>query len=310
MSLTKNTKHELFHEYYDRWIHIYKEGAIRNVTMEKYKMTQLWLKRLIPTLEICQLTRTTYQQLLNDYAEVHEKQTTMDFHHQLKAAILDAIDEGWIKRDPTRKAIIKGKHARNKKQKFLNQFEVHKLLSDLTLGATLDWDWLIYLIAKTGIRFSEALGLTPKDFDFMHQTISINKTWDYKNNTGFLPTKNFTSNRKIQIDWQTVIQFTELLRGLPENEPIFVHGNVWNSTPNKRLERHCIHCGIPIITIHGLRHTHASLLLFSGVSIASVARRLGHASMTTTQKTYLHIIAELENKDIDLVMRSLAELSS
>ena len=310
MSSKQNTKHELFHEYYNRWIHIYKEGAIRNVTMEKYKMTQLWLKRLIPTLEICQLTRTTYQQLLNDYAEVHEKQTTMDFHHQLKAAILDAIDEGWIKRDPTRKAIIKGKHARNKKQKFLNQFEVHKLLSDLTLGSTLDWDWLIYLIAKTGMRFSEALGLTPKDFDFMHQTISINKTWDYKNNTGFLPTKNFTSNRKIQIDWQTVIKFTELLRGLPENEPIFVHGKVWNSTPNKRLERHCMHCGIPIITIHGLRHTHASLLLFSGVSIASVARRLGHASMTTTQKTYLHIIAELENKDIDLVMRSLAELSS
>ena len=310
MNSKQNTKHELFHEYYNRWIHIYKEGAIRNVTMDKYKMTQLWLKRLIPTLEICQLTRTTYQQLLNDYAEVHEKQTTMDFHHQLKAAILDAIDEGWIKRDPTRKAIIKGKHARNKKQKFLNQFEVHKLLSDLTLGSTLDWDWLIYLIAKTGMRFSEALGLTPKDFDFMHQSITINKTWDYKNNTGFLPTKKFTSNRKIQIDWQTVIKFTELLRDLPENEPIFVHGKVWNSTPNKRLERHCIHCGIPIITIHGLRHTHASLLLFSGVSIASVARRLGHASMTTTQKTYLHIIAELENKDIDLVMRSLAELSS
>ena len=65
---------------------------------------------------------------------------------------------------------------------------------------------------------------------------------------------------------------------------------------------------IPIITIHGLRHTHASLLLFAGVSIASVARRLGHASMTTTQKTYLHIINELENKDIDIIMRSLSSL--
>lgn len=41
---------------------------------------------------------------------------------------------------------------------------------------------------------------------------------------------------------------------------------------------------IPTISIHGLRHTHASLLLYAGVSIASVARRLGHASMTTTQK--------------------------
>ena len=63
-----------------------------------------------------------------------------------------------------------------------------------------------------------------------------------------------------------------------------------------------------MITVHGLRHTHASLLLFAGVSIASVARRLGHASMTTTQKTYLHIIQELENKDIDIVMRALSSL--
>jgi len=66
---------------------------------------------------------------------------------------------------------------------------------------------------------------------------------------------------------------------------------------------------IPVISIHGLRHTHASILLFAGVSIGSVARRLGHASMTTTQKTYLHIIHELENQDVDLVMRSLSSLN-
>ena len=77
---------------------------------------------------------------------------------------------------------------------------------------------------------------------------------------------------------------------------------------NDILERHCKAVNVPVISVHGLRHTHASLLLFAGVSIASVARRLGHASMTTTQKTYLHIIQELENKDIDLVMRSLSEL--
>ena len=75
------------------------------------------------------------------------------------------------------------------------------------------------------------------------------------------------------------------------------------------LERHCNRAKIPVISVHGLRHTHASVLLFAGVSIASVARRLGHSSMTTTQKTYLHIIQELENKDIDLVMRSLSSLS-
>ena len=63
-----------------------------------------------------------------------------------------------------------------------------------------------------------------------------------------------------------------------------------------------------MISVHGLRHIHASILLYAGVSIASVARRLGHANMTTTQKTYLHVIQELENQDIGLVMRLLSNL--
>lgn len=50
---------------------------------------------------------------------------------------------------------------------------------------------------------------------------------------------------------------------------------VYNSTVNDVLTRHCKACGISEISVHGLRHTHASLLLFAGVSIASVARRLG-----------------------------------
>lgn len=57
----------------------------------------------------------------------------MDFHHQLKGAILDAVDEGLIERDPTRKAIIKGKPPSVKKIKYLNQFELHRLLTSLDL---------------------------------------------------------------------------------------------------------------------------------------------------------------------------------
>ena len=159
------------------------------------------------------------------------------------------------------------------------------------------------------MRFSEALALTPKDFDLSHQMLSVSKTWDYKGKGGFLPTKNKSSVRKIQIDWQIVVQFSELLKGLPEDKPIFVtKKRVYNSTVNDILARHCRVLEIPVISIHGLRHTHASVLLFAGVSIGSVARRLGHASMTTTQKTYLHIIHELENQDVDLVMRSLSSL--
>lgn len=302
----------LFSDYYSQWITLYKEGAIRDVTLGKYKMTHIWITRLIPEIRMCDMTRNVYQQLINDYAVTHERQTTMDFHHHhhLKGAILDAVDDGLIEKDPTRKVIIKGKTPKAKKIKYLNQFELHTLLINLELSPKISWDWFILLVAKTGMRFSEALGLTPDDFDFAHQTLSINKTWDYKGNGGFLPTKNKSSMRKIQIDWQTVIQFSELTRKLPNDKPIFVgEDKVYNSTVNDILERHCKAAGVSVITIHGLRHTHASLLLFAGVSIASVARRLGHASMTTTQKTYLHVIQELENQDVDLVMRSLSNLS-
>ena len=300
----------LFCDYYKQWIAVYKEGAIRQVTMKKYTMAHQWLIKLIPNLKIKDLDRISYQKLLNDYALVHERQTTMDFHHHLKCAILDAVDEGLIPRDPTRKAIIKGKQPRYKKPKYLNQYELHKLIDDLNLSPEINIDWMILLIAKTGMRFSEALALTPNDFDLAHQSLSVSKTWDYKGNGGFLPTKNQSSVRKIPLDWQTVIQFAELLRNIPEDKPIFINGKVYNSTVNEILARHCRHAEIPVISVHGLRHTHASLLLFAGVSIASVARRLGHSNMTTTQKTYLHIIQELESKDIDIIMRSLSNLNS
>lgn len=282
---------------------------IRKVTLDKYKMTLRWLRKLIPDLKIKDLTRISYQELLNNYALEHERQTTMDFHHQLKGSILDAVDEGLLDRDPTRKAIIKGKTPSVKKVKFINQFELHTLLDTLELKNEISWEWMILLIAKTGLRFSEALALTPADFNFSRQSISVSKTWDYKGEGGFLPTKNQSSIRKVQIDWQTVIQFSQLIKDLPEDKPIFVKGKVYNSTVNGVLERYCKKAEVPVISIHGLRHTHASLLLFAGVSIASVARRLGHSSMNTTQKTYLHIIQELENRDVDLVMRSLSGLS-
>ena len=308
--ITSNfTRDSLFKDYFEFWIKLYKEGAVRPVTLEKYRNNQKHITKIIPNLKMKDFDRNAYQELLNQYALTHERQTVIDFHHQVKGAILDAVDDGLIDRDPTRKAIFKGKAPREKKQKYLNQFELHNLLEDLDLGMEITWDWLILLIAKTGLRFSEALGLTPADFDFARQTISVNKTWDYKTNTGFQPTKNRSSIRKVQMDWQLGMQFQHLIKNLNEDEPIFVNGPVCNSTPNNCLARHCRKCGIPEISIHGLRHTHASLLMFAGVSIASVSRRLGHSSITTTQKVYMHIISELENQDNDLVMRYLSSLS-
>lgn len=298
-----------FHVYFYQWMKLYKKDAVRDVTYQKYQMTQRQLVKLAPDMLLSDLTRLTYQQLLNDYAESHERQTTMDFHRHLKSSIVDALEEELLKKDPTRKAIIKGVKQRKHKNKYLHQYELQALLNELELEGEINWDYFILLIAKTGLRFAEALGVTPKDFDFAHQTLTVSKTWNYKTNEGgFAPTKNKSSMRKIPLDWQTVIQFSQLTKKLTEDEPIFVNGMVYNDTVNHYLERLCKKSQIKVISVHGLRHTHASLLLYAGVSIASVARRLGHSNMTTTEHTYLHIIQELENQDNDKVMKHLASL--
>lgn len=300
-----------FHEYYLQWVKLYKEGAVRQITYAKYQQTHKQLRKLVPDLCLCDLNRQVYQALLNTYAETHEKQTVLDFHHQVKSGILDALEDGLLTIDPTRKIVIKGTITQHHKIKYLNQQQLTKLLAQLNLSDELSIDYFFLLIAKTGLRFSEALGITPDDFDLSRLTISVNKTWDYKSDKGsFSPTKNTASIRKVPIDWQIAMQFAQLIKDLPKDQPIFITPGkkFYNETANDKLARYCQKAGIPEISIHGLRHTHASLLLYAGVSIASVARCLDHSNMNTTQRTYLHVIQELENADTDKIMRYLTTL--
>ena len=119
----KRKKTDIFlHQYFNEWVHIYKLGAIRDTTLEKYYISHRHLVNLAPTLRLKDLNRKTYQQLMNDFADTHERQTTMDFHHQVKSAIFDAFDDALIDRDPTRKVVIKGKVPVEKKAQYLNQF--------------------------------------------------------------------------------------------------------------------------------------------------------------------------------------------
>lgn len=300
----------LFTEYFKEWMDTYKKGAVREVTLKKYENAYRNLSIILEDTKVSEIDRKKYQQIMNEYAETHEKATCMDFHHILKSCVLDAVDEGLIERDPTRKVVIKGKAPRDKKPKFLSEYELKKLLEELDFKQEPTYDWLIYLIAKTGLRFSEAVAVTPNDFDFEKLQLNVDKTWNYKNGGGFDKTKNASSVRKVSFDWMVATKFSGLVRNIEAvDEPVFKSlMPIFNSTANDILARHCRKAGIPAITIHGLRHTHASVLLAKGVSVLSVSKRLGHSSINTTQKVYLHIITELENKDTQLIMTTMSAI--
>ncbi len=64
---------DLFYIDYSHWIGVYKEGTVRKVTVDKYRMALTWLQRLAPKLRLRDVMRAACQQLLNEYALEYEK---------------------------------------------------------------------------------------------------------------------------------------------------------------------------------------------------------------------------------------------
>jgi integrase len=76
----------------------------------------------------------------------------------------------------------------------------------------------------------------------------------------------------------------------------------------KRIGNKCGTIGIKPITCYGLRHTHASMLLYKEVNIKYVSLHLGHKDIVTTLQTYSHILDEMEQKEsrqVDVAMEEL-----
>lgn len=299
-------------EYFHQWMETFKKPAVSPVTYVKYQNTHQHIKNNFGSLEITQVSRQKYQAVLNNFAKTHAKRTTAGFHKQVRAAVLDALEEGIITSDFTRKAIITGREKNTQKASFLSYHEWQSLINT-TKNSSNTYDFIIYISAMTGLRFAEVLGLTVKDIDFKHKTLTVNKTWDYKYHTGFKSTKNISSVRTIDLD-STTLRVIKLRFRLNHfkypDQQICIDGNgklPVSATINRYLETLCCNIGISPISFHGLRHTHASILLFKGVNILSVSKRLGHKDVTTTQSVYLHIIKEMEERETKLIMKIMKQ---
>ena len=307
----------LLTKYFEQWIEMYKEGKIAEVTLLKYQNSLRHLQIIAPRVKLERMTRWDYQEIINEFAKTHEQATVQDFHHQVKGALLDAFHDGLIDRDPTYRAVIKGLPKRKREaKKYLQPEEVTKLVSVLDLNSGINKDWFILIMIKTGLRYAEGLGLTVKDFDFNNQILNVDKTLSYKtSDLKHAPTKNPSSVRQVLIDWQIVGQFRPLLVDMEPDELVFVekdknckYKRPHNSTHNAHLKNLCLKAGVPIVTMHSLRHTHASLLLSQGVSIQTISKRLGHSEVTTTQEVYAHLLDDLKAQDNSKMTAVLSQL--
>ncbi|MEE5988976.1 tyrosine-type recombinase/integrase [Ligilactobacillus equi] len=303
LSKVKSSQQTLV-QYFENWISIYKKDIVTNITYIKYTNALNHIRQLFGNIKLNELTKGIYQEKLNIFAQTHSKRTVSGFHKQIRACLLDALDEKIIASDPTRKAIITGRDF-HPAQKALNYADWLKLTD--SLSTTIPQDMMIYLAAVTGMRYGEVVGLTLNHIDTNNNQLTISRTWDYKYGTGFKKTKNESSVRTINVTPKIIEKLQTYCTHFEIEDadtPIFLVKNkaLASSQINNYLTEKLLELKLPRITFHGLRHTHASVLLYKGVSVLSVSKRLGHSNITTTQSTYLHIIKELENQDQEQIL--------
>lgn len=300
------SKDKPFAEYFEEWIELYKKSKHKN-TYARYLISLSTVKEYFHNKPIQKINRSDYQKFLNEYAKGHSPETVRKLNTHIRASVQDAIEAGYISVDFTRKAQIHGTEEPKKASEKHINFDESVILYN-TLFRKLDIrylsNYLILLGLVSGARFGELVGLTKEDFDFENNRINIDKAWDYKYGSGFTDTKNKNSIRKITVDPNVMAAFKNMFEvvGVTPHNLVFHSpkshvGVISNEGANKALKLLLDSLGIDKITFHGLRHTHASVLLYQKCSIQYVSKRLGHGDIETTLSFYTHVLKELEERD-------------
>lgn len=309
-----------FEEYLKNWIELYKAPTVSSTTLKHYEYSLNAVKEYFTDTPIQNIQRHEYQKFLNWFGKNKAKETVAKVHGHIKSCVKDALEDQLISIDFTRKTIPTWTvQAKKSVEKHLNYEESELLLQSILsrINDGLGYS-LLLLILTSGLRFGEAVGLTRSDFNFRNNTITINKTWGYKKNSpeGVGPTKNEQSNRIIKMDKITMSHFIKLFNTTPTNfhdlvfySPESKYKVISNTNDNKLLKKMLLELNIEPITVHGLRHTHASVLLYKKASIHYVSERLGHSDIETTLKEYTHVLKELRLQDEQVTVQTFESMA-
>ncbi|HEM3215314.1 TPA: site-specific integrase [Streptococcus suis] len=226
--------------------------------------------------------------------------------------------------NPAREVILprNAKKATRKKVKHFNDEQLKQFLDyldglDLTNYRNLYEATLYKFLLATGCRINEALALSWSDIDLNNATINITKT--LKRYGSINSPKSNASIRDIDIDSQTVAMLKEYRRRqiqeawtLGRSETVvfsdFIHDYPEDKTLGNRLTTRLKNIGLPNIGFHGFRHTHASLLLNSGIPYKELQHRLGHSRISMTMDIYSHLSKENAKNAVAFYEKALGNL--
>lgn len=152
------------------------------------------------------------------------------------------------------------------------------------------------LLYCCGIRMGELLALTPGDFDFERNKMSITKSLQRISGRDVI-TKPKTKKSICVISMpkvgaQETKDFLDSIYGLKSNDRIFV---LSKSYLHHEMDRGVKESGVKRIRIHDLRHSQVSLLIDMGFSAVAIGNRVGHESAEITYR-YAHMMPSVQDE--------------
>lgn len=303
--LLKKDKPKTYQEVYELWMTEYKK-TVRGSTL--LKTERIFKNHILDELGdnyISEINPIKIQELMDKWANKYDTASKMMNYTGL--VFKYAIRFGMITSNPT-ESIRKPKAKKRKttEEHFYDKDQLKLFLEVLYTHPNIKVQAFFRLLAMTGMRKQEAGALEWKDVDFEEKTVNIYKAVTRTANGLELDTtKTVGSSRIISIDQGTLDKLLEWrIEAAPPSDDWLIFGNATAKNPHDIMSLDTSRKWLldiqdkmdkkekkqlPRITVHGFRHTQASLLIEMGASLKEVQFRLGHEDIQTTMNTYAHV---------------------
>ena len=312
------------------WWESYKHTVKPNTQLNVRRLLDNHILPLFGAYKLDKLTTPLIQNVVNKLADKTNKGEEgaflyYDSLHALNKRILQyGVVMQAIPFNPAREVILPRNTQKAKREK-IKHFDNQELKKFLDYLDSLNLNKFRYyyentlykFLLATGCRINEALALSWSDIDLDNAIVHITKTLNYKQETN--SPKSKTSLRDIDIDQATVsmlkqyrLRQTKEAWKIGKSESVvfsdFIHEYPNNRTLQTRLRTHFKRAKVTNIGFHGFRHTHASLLLNSGIPYKELQHRLGHSTLSMTMDVYSHLSKENAKKAVSFYETALKSL--
>lgn len=331
----------------ERWMKEFCEMQLTPGTCINHK-THLD-RRILPrfgSTKISDITPYSVQKFINDSYTGGERfdqnkgkplspATIKKLWNTMSAMFSWAVDQGLIAENPCRKVHTIRQDRENSDIKAWNLEETAAFLQALEeQDISIQFKLFFHLALFCGARRGEIIALRWTDIDWDRKQIYISKSvFTAKGEVIEKKPKTKSSIRYIGIDdvclellqrWQRQqFIYQNSIKNYWQGEDfIFIQDNgsrMYPSTPYKKFKtvinrynqnRMKNQPELPEISMHGLRHTSATLLIAEGVDMKTVSARLGHAKTSTTMDIYAHALASADQKATNILSKALVAKKS